>query len=156
MKEPTIVEVDDEGFVAAGRTVAFAAPDSTSFLALTPVEADLAEKGLIRTMTIAGPSLEGIGLYDGDKLILKKAFSRNEITRDTVCIVYMPTRGEEVLAKKIRFEGEFIKLRACHAEVADIFVNKDDVEIRGIVIGMQRRPDSHGRFDRGYDSGIPL
>jgi hypothetical protein len=150
-----IVQVEDEGFVAAGRTVAFPAPDSTSFLALTPAEADLAERGLIRTMTICGPSLEGIGLYDGDKVILKKAFSKNEITRDTVCIVYMPALGEEVLAKKIRFEGEWIKLRACHPDVGDRLVKPEEVEIRGIVIGMQRRPDPHGRFDRGYDSDVP-
>jgi hypothetical protein len=150
-----IFEVENEGFVAAGRTVPFPAPDTTSFVSLSPAEADLAAKGLIRTVTMCGRSNEHIGLFDGDKLIVKKAFSRSEILPKTVCLVYMPNLGEEVLAKKIRFEGEWIKLRSSHNEFADIFVPSEEVEIRGIVIGMQRRPDSNGRFDRGYDDGIP-
>lgn len=151
-----IVEVRDEGFVAGGRTLPFQAPETTSYVSLTPAEAELARKGFIATVTLAGPSNEQIGLFDGDKLIVKKAFSRSEITRDTVCLVYMPALGEEILAKKIRFEGDHVKLRSSHQDFKDVIVPKDEVEIRGIVVGMQRRPDSHGRFDRGYDSDIPL
>ena len=150
-----IVEVEDEGFVAAGRTINFPAPDSTTIVALPPHLADLAKKGLIKTLTISGNSLEGVGIYSGDRVVCKKAFSKKEITNKSICIVYIPATGE-VVAKRIRFSGEWIVLQACNHEVPDIKVKPDDIDIRGVVIALHRGPDEYGRFDRGYEPEFPF
>lgn len=156
MKETNdiVIEVQDEGFVAAGRTIPFPAPESTTLVALPPALADLAKQGLVRTMTVFGNSLEGVGIFDGDKLICKKAFSRKEIGHHTICIVYVPNSGE-VVAKRVLFRENMVVLRSCNGDVPDMIFNKDEVDIRGVVIGLHRQPDKIGRFDRGYDSDIP-
>jgi SOS-response transcriptional repressor LexA len=110
---------------------------------------------MIKTLTISGNSLEGIGIFDGDKVVCKKAFSQKEIGNDTICIVYIPALGETV-AKKIRFLGGHMVLKSCNNEVPDMKVKPDDVEIRGVVIELHRKPDELGRFDRGYESDYPF
>lgn len=151
-------ELADSGFVAAGRSVLpFPTPESTTIVPLTPQQAKLAAKGLIQTMTVYGPSLERVGIFDSDKVIVQKAVSRKQIGRDTICIVYIPSSGE-VVGKKLVFLGKEVLLKSCNRNVPDIYIEADSIDIRGIVIGLYRPPDSFGRFDRGYNdfSDIPL
>jgi len=146
-----LIEVENEGFVAAGRTLAFPAPESTSFVALPERLLNLAQKGMIKTLTISGNSLSGVGIFDGDRVVCKKAFSKKEINNNTICIVYIPALGETV-AKRIRFVGGYLVLKSCNGEVSDMKMKPEEVEIRGIVIELLRSPDDLGRFDRGYES----
>lgn len=148
-------ETENEDFVAAGKMIPFPAQKSTTILALTPQQATLAKEGLIKTMTVYGNSLEDIGIFDGDKVICKKAFHRKEIGPHTICIVYVPSIGDSV-AKKVRILGKETLLKSCNRDVPDMYVDTETLDIRGIVIGLQRSPDSLGRFDRGYDEDIPL
>ena len=150
-----MVEVENEGFVAAGRALPFPAPEGTAYVALPDHLLDLAKKGMIKTLTIHGNSLEGIGIFDGDKVVCKKAFSRKEIGRQTICIVYVPALGD-IVAKRIQFVGDDLILKSCNNEVPDMKVSPAEVEIRGIVIELLRRPDEYGRFDRGYVNDIPF
>jgi len=150
-----IVEVENEGLVAAGRTLAFPAPESTSIIALPERYADFAKTGKIKTLTVSGNSLLGIGLHDGDELICKQAFSKKEIGPNTICIVYIPALGE-VVAKKIRFVAGELVLRSCNPDVPDIKARENDVDIRGVVIGLHRTPDEYGHFDRGYEPDFPF
>ena len=150
-----LIEVENEGFVAAGRAIAFPAPESTSIIALPERLVNLAQKGMIKTLTISGNSLAGIGIFDGDRVVCKKAFSKKEISNDTICIVYIPSLGETV-AKKIRFIGDHMVLKSCNDEVPDMKVKPAEVEIRGVVIELHRKPDELGRFDRGYVSEFPF
>ena len=150
-----ITEVEDEGFVAAGRTINFPAPESTTIIALPPRLAELAKKGLIKTLTIYGNSLEGVGIYDGDKVVCKKAFSKKEVTKHSICIVYIPATGE-IVAKRVRFVDDWLILKSCNDDVPDIKTKPDDVDIRGIVIALHRGPDKYGRFDRGYEPEFPF
>jgi len=149
-----VMELEDEGFVAAGRTIPFPAQPSTTLVPLPQSLAELAKNGLVRTMTVYGRSLEEIGIFDGDKLVCKKAFHKKEVGPNTICVVYIPTTGE-VVAKRVKFQENMLVLRSCHGEVPDMYVKPDDVEIRGVVIGLWRSPDNLGRFDRGYDEDIP-
>ncbi len=149
------IEVSDEGYVAAGRMVAFPAPESSTTLALSKPMAHLAKQGLLKTMTISGNSLEDIGIYDGDKVIVKRAFSKKEVGPHTICIVYIPATGE-IVAKRVSFNQSHILLRSCNRDVPDMYVEPNEVDIRGVVIGLHRSPDALGRFDRGYDEDIPL
>ena len=150
-----LVELENHGYVAAGKTVAFQPPAGTTTVPLPPALAREARKGLVGTMTAHGRSLEGVGIFDGDVLIVRRAESRREIGRDTICIVYIPATGE-VLAKKIRFMDDVILLRSSNAEVPDIKVKATDVDVRGIVLFLYRKPDEYGRFDRGYVNDIPF
>ena len=138
------VEVQNEGFVAAGRTVPFPALARSTMITLPPNLADLARKGMIKTLTISGNSLEGVGIYDGDEVVCKKAFSKKEINNQTICIVYLPATGE-VVAKRIRFQAEWLILKSCNNGVPDMKVRPDDVDIRGVVISLLRGPDELGR-----------
>lgn len=150
-----VIELIDEGFVAAGKRVDFPIKHTKTWVALTDRQAQMAEQGHIRTMTVAGNSLEGVGIYDGDKVLCKKVFNKKEIKDDSICIVFIPSNGE-VVAKKVRFQPPYLRLISCNDSVSDIYVNADDVEIRGIVIGLVRMADNFGRFDRGYTSDIPF
>ena len=144
-----ICEVENDGLVAAGRVVPFPAQiQKPAILALLPHEASMAERGYIRTMTVNGNSLEDIGIFDGDSVIVKKAFNKREITSKTVCIVYIPANGE-VCAKRVRFAEGRVALESCNRDVPPMFFHPDDIEIRGIVIGMHRTPDVTGSFAKG-------
>jgi SOS-response transcriptional repressor LexA len=154
-KEAPIV-VKNEGFVAAGRTVPFPAPETTDVLWLPAHLAEDARNGRIRTLTICGDSLKGVGIFDGDRVVCKKAFHRKEITDKTICIVYIPQTGDTV-AKRVRFVNEnLMLLQPCNDAEEEMRVHPDSVEIRGVVIDLLRGPDKLGRFDRGYDDGVPL
>jgi SOS-response transcriptional repressor LexA len=154
--ELEIVEVESEGYVAAGRTIPFPPPESSTLLALPPQLVQLAKQGMVKTMTITGNSLSGVGIYDGDEVVCKKTFSKKEIGRNTICIVYIPATGE-VVAKKIDFRDDYLILRSCNADYPDMKVKPDDVDIRGIVIQLVRKPDFDGHFDRNYgDGGAPF
>lgn len=145
-----IADVENEGEVAAGRVLWFPQASETNQIPLTPQQAELAKKGLIKTMTVDGRSLEDIGIYHGDKLLCAKVFHRKEIKQDTVCIVYVAELGETV-AKKVRFGGDKVLLKSCNRDVEDFYVPAEQADIRGIVIELIRRPDGNGRFDRGYN-----
>ena len=144
-----ICELENEGFVAAGRVVPFPAQvQQPATLALSPAQAALASEGLIKTMTINGDSLEGIGIFDGDSVIVKKAFSKREIGSNTICIVYIPANGE-VCAKRVKFGEGRIRLESCNRDVPPMYFEPNDVEIRGVVIGLHRKPDAFGSFLKG-------
>jgi SOS-response transcriptional repressor LexA len=153
--ELEMIEVENEGYVAAGRTVPFPAPDNASVISLPKSLIPLAKQGFIRTMTVHGTSLQGVGLYENDEVVVKKAFKKEEIKPQTICVVYIHNYGE-ILAKQLRFRGEHIILKSCHDSVPDFKVQAEDVEVRGIVIRLLRNPDDMGRFDRGYVSEFPF
>lgn len=155
-RDRNVVSVENEGFIAAGRVIPFPAQSAATLTALTREEEALADRGLIKTMTIVGDSLEGVGIYNGDEVIVKKICDKKDITRKTVCVVYIPSTGE-VCGKRVRFARGAVTLESCNPDVPPMYFHPDEIEIRGTIIALHRTPNIDGRFDRGYeDREIPF
>jgi SOS-response transcriptional repressor LexA len=149
------VEVSNQPDATAGKMLLFPAVKDKETLPLPPRLAEMAREGTVDLVTLHGNSLEGIGVFDGDQALCKKAYSKKEIGPHTICIVRVIATSD-VFAKKVIFMENMIILRSFNPDIADMFVSPDEVDIQGIVLKILRAPDRLGRFDRGYDDGIPL
>lgn len=129
-------ELPYEGEVGAGRLLAFPAPKGGVLPVVVP--ADIPESQL-GTMKINGDSLERVGIYDGDFVVVRKIFNNRVIKRDTVCIVWAESHND-LMAKKIQFKDDFLILHYCGLEPQPpLYLPAEDCEIRGIVIGTSRQ-----------------
>src|SRR5690606_233532 len=117
-----LLEIDarHEGEIGAGRLLPFPTTEELTTKVFLPET--IARSGPIGTLTVRGDSLNGLGIYDGDKLICKQAFSRKEIKADTVCVVYLCSTGE-VLAKRVRFQEGHLVLRGFNRDTPDIYAS---------------------------------
>lgn len=130
----TIRDIPWEGEVGAGRLLPFIPKGGTVSMA---VPNDIPDNEPLGTLTVRGPSLEDVGILDGDVVLCRKIFSKKKITPDTVCIVYIHATGE-VVAKKVAFFGDMVRLLSCGGGIKDIEAHPDAIEIRGIIIGLTR------------------
>jgi SOS-response transcriptional repressor LexA len=133
-----VVMVHDFGEVGAGSVVPFI---PRSELAPVVVPENLANSAdRLGIVTVSGVSLEDLGIYTGDVLIIKHTFTWREITPDRVCIVYVHATGELVAKKVVRSANTLI-LRASGGGIRDLEYAPDEIEIRAIVVGHQRLAD---------------
>jgi SOS-response transcriptional repressor LexA len=116
-------------------------------LPMPPDLAELAKKGAVDLVTLTGDSLAGIGLFDGDQVLCKTAFSKREIKANTVCIVYVAKKNE-TFAKKVVFKDGSVILRSFNPNIADQVYGPDEVEIQGLVLNLLLGQDAAGRFCR--------
>lgn len=78
------------------------------------------------------------GIYTGDLLIFTKRFNIRSIFNGEIFIVHIIATGE-ILAKKLVPHGpETVILRASGGGVRDMHFLRDDIEIKGMVLGFQR------------------
>jgi SOS-response transcriptional repressor LexA len=128
-----------EGQVGAGRLLPFVAKDGVIEV---PVPDSIGGGEQLGTMTVNGNSLERVGIFDGDIVLVRRVTSRRQIKRNSICVVYIPSLGE-VLAKKITFEDGVIILHHCGLEPREpLAFTTEEVEIRGIVISAtKQQPD---------------
>lgn len=128
-----------EGQVGAGRLLPFVAKDGVIEV---PVPDSIGEGEQLGTMTVNGSSLERVGIFDGDIVLVRRVTSRRQIKRNSICVVYIPSLGE-VLAKKVTFEEDVIILHHCGIEPREpMAFTADEVEVRGIVISAtKQQPD---------------
>lgn len=123
---PKVSNIIPFPFVPKDKTAPVALPVGTS------VSAE--EIGL---MTVRGPSLNNLGIYDGDHLIVSRKFTKRDVTPETVCIVFIASTGE-LQAKKVIEQYGKITLRSSGGGIKDAFYELEDIEVRSIVIGYQR------------------
>jgi repressor LexA len=142
-----IAVVQSSGGVAAGRIVPFPVPGDTLYVPLSPRDAAAAQAGLVSYMTVFGDSLTGVGILDGDKVIVQRITSLQEITDTTICIVLIRNSGDPV-AKRVIRRGGMVTLRACNPDVPDCHFLPEEVQIQGRIIGLYCRPDAAGSFKR--------
>lgn len=128
-------EIPYEGEVGAGRLYPFVPKEGTVAVA---VPDDIPEDEPLGTMTVSGISLERVGIYDGDIVVVRKIQNKRQIKRDTVCVCYVKSIGE-VVAKKITFDKDYLLMHYCGMEAEPpMYVPAADVEIKGIVISTSR------------------
>ena len=91
--------------------------------------------------------MEGIGLFDGDQVICKTAFSKKEIKAHSICIVYVQPLND-TFAKRIIFKDGYVILRSFNPNIEDMIYGPDEIEIQGIVLNLLLGQDASGRFQR--------
>jgi SOS-response transcriptional repressor LexA len=96
------------------------------------VRGELAAAGL-GAVTVRGLSLTGLGIHDGDTLVITKRFSYRDINENTICIVFIHPTGE-LAAKRIIKGANTVTLRASGGDIPDKEYRPDEVEIRAIVV----------------------
>lgn len=141
------VTVRNRTTATAGRLLTF---PSDRELVVLPLPEDLAlkaDKGLVDLVTLEGDSLEGIGLFDGDRVLCQTTISRSQIKPSDICIVYLQDTNE-TLAKRVIFDGEYVTLKSFNPDVADILLPKDKVQVQGVVLELLMRPEADGTFFR--------
>lgn len=136
------------GEVGAGRVVPFVSAGKTGS-GILPAGLNI-EKHEGVLWIVRGPSLNDMGIFDGDYLVCRKKFTKKDITRDTVCIVYIWSTGE-YQAKKVLEQYGKVVLRSSGGGIPDKYYEPDDIEVRWIVEGYQRMRDERGRFKRTHD-----
>lgn len=132
---------------ASAKVLGFPPDKSKVILPLPPELARLAEKGMVDVVTLNGDSLEGIGLFDGDQVICKTAFSKREIKANTICIVYVRPLND-TFAKKIVFKEGNVILKSFNPNIEDKVYGPEEVEIQGIVLQLLLTQDASGKFLR--------
>jgi hypothetical protein len=145
--ENVVVSNRPEATAGPGKLLPFPVDRDQETLALPPKLASMARQGTVDLVTLTGNSLEGVGIYDGDQVLVKKAFSRKEITAKTICIVYLPDTNE-TLAKKVVYKKGSVILKSFHPAIADMILKPEQVEVQAIVVRLLRKPNEDGRFDR--------
>jgi DNA polymerase V len=131
-----VIEVQHFGQVGAGTTVElFEHPRAQ--LILRPQWCR--DYNQIGTVTVSGDSLKDEGIFDGDVLIVKRAFEAAEIRSGRLVIAYLPT-GRSVV-KRIYFEGESIVLRSSNPKYKDQVFGRDEIRVDGIVKELKRDLD---------------
>src|SRR5438105_2619478 len=94
--------VRNYGQIGAGRAVDNVIPfiPPSELVPIFVPESIASSSGDIGVSTVCGVSLENLGIFSGDYLIWKRAFTWREITPDRICIVYIHATGE-LVAKKV-------------------------------------------------------
>jgi|GEM_PF-2721616 len=122
------------GEVGAGKVVDFIPRNKTVTVALPSTIKD-EEVGML---IVRGCSLEDEGIYDGDRLIFTKRFTKRDVMFKAICVVFIIATGE-LVAKKLLFGRDgHVTLRASGGGIKDLSYHADDIEIKGIVTDFQR------------------
>ena len=117
------------GRVAAGLPIeAVAQPESFDFETLFP-----SDRGCF-ILEVKGSSMIEDHIQDGDLVVVES----RETARAGETVVAL-IRGEEATLKRFYPEGRKIRLEPANASMKPIIVNRDEVQLQGVVVGVMRR-----------------
>jgi len=116
------------GQVAAGLPV-----ESIEVAETVALPEELLGKGRTFGLRVRGDSMVGDGILDGDLIVVEAA----EQARNGATVVAL-VRGEATVKKLYRERGR-VRLEPANENVQPIVARSDEVEIRGVVIGLVRR-----------------
>lgn len=120
--------VADYGQVAAGKVVEFI-PRGRKRIYWSGD--DIQVKG-IATMTVSGNSLIGVGINDGDELIIQTKFTQDDVKNGKLVIAELPCTGN-VVKFFYRFDDKVI-LRSANPKYQDLIYDENLVVIKAIVL----------------------
>jgi repressor LexA len=123
-----VAQVPFLGRVAAGRPIE---PVETAESVALPD--DLIGKGETFALRVVGDSMIGDGILDGDVVVVE---SRPDAPNGATVVAVV--RGEATVKRFYRRRGR-IHLMPANERVEPIVASDDDVEVRGVVIGLLRR-----------------
>lgn len=146
------VEVSGKALAgASGKLLGFPPDKSKVMLALPPEEAEMARKGMVDVVTLSGDSMEGIGLFDGDQVLCKTAFSKKDIKAKSVCIVFIHEQND-TFAKRVTFKDGNVILKSFNPNIPDKVYGPEEVTVQGIVTKLLLDQDPSGVFVRNPET----
>ncbi|MBN2584405.1 MAG: transcriptional repressor LexA [Planctomycetes bacterium] len=117
------------GTIAAGAPIeALETPDTIDITQLFQT------KGEPFVLQVRGNSMIEDGVNDGDYVIIE----RRDTARDGETVVALLPDGEATLKRFYREKGR-IRLQPANSTMEPIYVNADDLQIQGVVVGVLRR-----------------
>lgn len=128
--------MDHLGQVGAGTAVDFYDHQRASLILRPHWVRDFKE---VATVEVSGDSLTDEGIYDGDRLVIKRVFDDAEIRSGKLVVAVLPT-GRSVI-KRLYFENDDIILRSANPAHADLIFGPDEIQIDGIVKELVRKLD---------------
>ncbi|HKF66282.1 MAG TPA: transcriptional repressor LexA, partial [Vicinamibacterales bacterium] len=124
------IELPLLGFVAAGSPIEAVASSET-----IAVPEDFAGKRDTYVLRVRGDSMIDEQIRDGDFVVVE-----DRKTADNGEMVIALLRGSDVTLKKLyRDPGGKIRLQPANATMQPIFVEPENVQIQGVVIGVMRK-----------------
>jgi repressor LexA len=123
------------GRIAAGRGLEAVATDDEAYSLAAEVLSSRSgrRRYLLR---VVGQSMVEARIEDGDLLVVEE----DEDPPDGAVVVALLGNGEETTVKRLRREGETVRLRAQNGEHEDIVLLGEDVEIQGRVVWVFHPP----------------
>src|SRR5438045_2838052 len=133
------VELPLLGYVAAGAPIEAVASNET-----IAVPEDLVGKRDTYVLRVRGDSMIDEQIRDGDFVVVE-----DRKTADNGEMVIALLRGSDVTLKKFyRDPGGKIRLQPANAAMQPIFVDPDQVQVQGVVVGVMRRYYTLGMADQ--------
>ncbi len=123
-------EIPFVGKIAAGNPI-MALEDSYNMISVPP---NMLGRGDHFALEIEGESMTGVGILDGDVVIVRKA----DTARNGQIIVAL-VDGEEATLKTLRKTGQTIELIAENPEYPTRKFGPDRVEVQGVLVGLVRQ-----------------
>ena len=106
------------------------------------VPKDLVRDREVYALEVAGDSMIGDGILDGDFVIIRKQETADD---GDIAVVLI---GDEATLKRVYREGRRLRLQPSNPTMKPIYVDSGEVRIQGKVVGVQRlldRPVPHRR-----------
>ncbi|HWX49894.1 MAG TPA: transcriptional repressor LexA [Roseomonas sp.] len=128
--EAAAVHLPLYGRIAAGQPIEALRDQGTS----VEVPAALLGGGEHYALEVAGDSMEGAGILDGDTVII-----RRDDTADSGAIVVALVDEAEVTLKRLRRKGNSIALEAANPRYETRIFGPDRVKVQGRLVGLLRR-----------------
>ncbi|MBN1884780.1 MAG: transcriptional repressor LexA [Candidatus Krumholzibacteriota bacterium] len=131
--EPVAGDADAEvplaGRVAAGEPIeAIETPETI------PLPRGFAGRGETFALRVAGDSMTGDGILDGDLIVVS---SRSRVENGALAVVLVD--GEAATVKRFYQEGGRVRLRPSNPAMEETVLDAGRVEVRGVVVGLIRR-----------------
>lgn len=123
-----MIDVDHLGQVGAGTTVEIFDHPRSSLILRPQWVRDFKEVG---TVEVCGDSLSGDGIWDGDRLTVKRIFDASEIRQGSMVVAWLP-EGRSVV-KRIFFEGDNVVLRSSNSSYKDMVFGPNEIRVDAIV-----------------------
>ncbi|WP_371397997.1 transcriptional repressor LexA [Fretibacter rubidus] len=123
-------EIPFVGKIAAGNPIA-ALEDSYNMIAVPP---NMMGRGDHFALEIEGESMTGVGILDGDIVVVRKA----DTARNGQIVVAL-VDGEEATLKTLRKSGQSIELIAENPDFPTRTFGPDRVEVQGVLVGLVRK-----------------
>ncbi len=117
------------GRICAGQPIeAYEIPDVLS------VPEDMLGRGETFSLQVQGDSMIDAGICPGDYIIVE---SRNQARDGEIVIAFI--NGDEATVKRFYKEGHIVRLQPENATMEPLYIPEDNIQIRGIVIGLIRK-----------------
>ncbi len=136
-RERRMVRVPIIGYIAAGEPIPVPTSDSWSLVAdsLELTEELTGGKKEVYALKVKGTSMVDALINDGDLVLMQHV----ETAENGEMVAVWLKKEKEATLKRFYLERERVRLQPANEEMKPIYVNPEDVEIQGRVIGVIRK-----------------